>query len=107
MENTNWGPHKCPVCGKYTFPSRDSYDVCDVCDWTDNWFQDENPDEGGLENCPSQNQAKKLYEKYGTSLPIDLWESRAELNDGWEKKLKNTDKVPESCRKYIEFLKSN
>ena len=24
-------PHKCPVCGEYTFPDSSSYDICPVC----------------------------------------------------------------------------
>lgn len=27
--------HLCPVCGKYEFEERDSFDMCTVCGWFD------------------------------------------------------------------------
>jgi len=41
------GPHKCPVCGEYEFPAFDSFDVCEVCGWEDDWVQENDPDFGG------------------------------------------------------------
>ena len=107
MGEINWGPHKCPVCGEYTFPCRDSYDICDVCDWEDNWYQEEYPDEGGLDNLYSVNRAKKHFQKYGTTEPFDMWEACERMKSGWSKKLKNIDQVPDVCKKYVEFLNHN
>lgn len=95
-------PHKCPVCGKTEFRDQDSYDVCPVCDWIDNLYQRENPEEWGLANRLSLNTAKRQYETYGTSLPCDLWEKCSGYQAGWENKLKNIDQAP---GKYTEFLR--
>ena len=98
------GPHNCPVCGKHVFKDPDPYESCPVCDWIDNLYQRQYPDEGGLENRLSLNEAKEQHERYGTALPFDLWGKWAKRYKGWEKKLKNIDRVPESSKKYLEFL---
>lgn len=53
--------HKCPVCGKYWFEEYDSFDICDVCGWEDDAYQEENPDEEGCANQMSLKQAKNAY----------------------------------------------
>lgn len=43
-----YSTHKCPVCGKFEFPTHGSYDVCPVCGWEDDYAQEtEEKDEGG------------------------------------------------------------
>ena len=96
------GAHYCPVCGKHIFNSSDSYEDCPVCDWTDNRYQEQYPDEGGCENLFSLNKAKRRYEQYGTVLPYDLWEDWAKTDEKWASKLKNTDMAPD---KYTGFLR--
>ena len=92
MIDKKWmGPHKCPVCGKHVFRDPDPYEGCPVCDWIDNLYQRQYPDEGGLENRLSLNEAKEQYEKYGTAFPIDLWWVKQERHPDWSKKLKNLD----------------
>ncbi len=54
------GSHKCPVCGKYEFPEFDSFDVCPVCGWEDDWIQEDDPDFGGA-NWETLNGCKALY----------------------------------------------
>lgn len=53
--------HKCPVCRKYWFQTRGLYEVCEVCGWTDDFYQEEYPDEDALANIMSLNQAKEAY----------------------------------------------
>ena len=62
MKMDMMSPHKCPVCGEYEFKTLDSHDVCDVCGWEDDWYQEENPDEDCLSNEMSLNEYKKAYE---------------------------------------------
>jgi len=57
----NRGPHLCPVCGKYEFEHRDSYDICDECGWQDDAYQLDNPDEECCANELSLNQYKEKY----------------------------------------------
>ncbi|MCC8014659.1 MAG: hypothetical protein LIO87_05640 [Eubacterium sp.] len=54
--------HKCPVCGKTEFESYNSYDICDVCGWEDDGFQEEYPDEPECANEYSLNEYRKKYQ---------------------------------------------
>ncbi|MCD7810432.1 MAG: hypothetical protein LUG91_01065 [Ruminococcus sp.] len=53
--------HKCPVCGKYEFEQRGSFDICEVCGWTDDLFQEDFPDEDRCGNIMSLNEAIEAY----------------------------------------------
>ncbi|MCC8135609.1 MAG: hypothetical protein LIO40_02905 [Ruminococcus sp.] len=55
------GKHKCPVCGKYEFENRDSFDICEVCGWEDDDFQLKKPDYKGGANKMSLNEAIEAY----------------------------------------------
>ena len=59
---------KCPVCGKYEFAKRDDYDICPFCNWENEQFQMDHPDEDGGANKMSLNQAKEAYKKGETVL---------------------------------------
>ncbi len=50
---------KCPVCGKTEL--EEDGDVCDVCNWFHDIFQEKYPDEENGENEMSLNQAKAAY----------------------------------------------
>ena len=54
-------PHMCPVCGKYQFSDKFSFDICPYCRWEDDGLQEEEPDYEGGANILSLNQAKKKY----------------------------------------------
>ena len=47
----------CPVCGN------PSFGYCTVCGWDHNEYQEAHPDEGGLQNVPSLNQFKEIWDK--------------------------------------------
>ena len=55
--------HVCPVCGKYTFPECNSFDICEICNWEDDADQEENPDEEDGANHMSLNQAREAWAK--------------------------------------------
>lgn len=59
--------YKCPCCDFYTFSSKPNgeYDICPVCYWEDDPFQSVNPDQEGMANSVSLNQARINYKKFG------------------------------------------
>lgn len=56
-------PHLCPVCGKYEFPRRGSFRICDVCGWEDDLIQEMEPNEECCANEMSLNQYREAYNK--------------------------------------------
>lgn len=52
---------KCPVCGKTELV--EDGDVCSVCNWFHDPYQEKRPDEEDGENSMSLNQAKAAYAK--------------------------------------------
>ena len=58
----------CACCGQYTLLEENFSDVCPVCNWQDEPYQNENPDLAGGANDMSLNQAKEAFKK---GLPID------------------------------------
>lgn len=52
---------KCPVCGKYKFYEEDDFDVCPICMWENDEYQNKNPDYAGGANQMSLNEARKAY----------------------------------------------
>lgn len=60
--------HPCPVCGQHMFPFENSYSYCPVCDWQDDAYQEEFPDEDGCANNISLNQFRAEWKaKQGKS----------------------------------------
>ena len=62
---------KCPVCGKYEFEEHDDFDICEVCGWENDGYQEEHPDYAGGANIISLNQAKKAYKSGMTVLQAE------------------------------------
>lgn len=56
-------PHWCPVCKKYEFPFQNSYEICKVCGWIDDRYQEQNPNEDCLANTMSLEEARTAYSK--------------------------------------------
>ena len=63
--------HLCPVCGKFEFDHRGSHDICEVCGWQDDSFQEDFPDEECCANQMSLNQAKRAYAEGLAQLIMD------------------------------------
>ena len=63
--------YQCPCCGNYTFPETEkppnSYYICKVCFWEDDYSQFHNPEYGGGANEVSLNQARENYKLFGVS----------------------------------------
>lgn len=55
------GQHLCPVCGKTTFPERDSFNICPICGWEDDDLQLKRPEYWGGANDMSLNEYKKNW----------------------------------------------
>ncbi len=51
--------HVCPVCGKFTFSHYDSYEICKFCEWEDDAYQEENPDDDAGANGMSLNEYRQ------------------------------------------------
>lgn len=63
------GEHLCPVCGKHTFPERDSFEICPICKWEDDELQINQPDYDGGANYISLNEYREKWEKGEISSP--------------------------------------
>ena len=55
--------HRCPIFRTTIFSKTCSYEYCEVCGWTDDFYQEENPDEDRFANSMSLNEDKEAYEK--------------------------------------------
>lgn len=49
---------KCPVCGKYEFPEKDSFNICPICGWEDDGVQNDDHNCAGGANSLSVNEAR-------------------------------------------------
>ena len=57
----NLGPHKCPVCHKFEFAGRYSYDFCPWCGWCDD-SRDDTDDEWSGYNRDTIGDYREKYE---------------------------------------------
>lgn len=67
MREENKKLYPCPCCGFLTFkyePCGD-YDICPVCFWEDDGYQNKHPDYAGGANKVSLNQGKKNFLEFG------------------------------------------
>jgi len=65
-------PHPCPVCGEYTFPDEDSFDICPVCGWEDDGMEDE-PDMVAASGLTYPDAVKEFRKKRAEN-PKYRWE---------------------------------
>lgn len=54
---------KCACCGEYTVPISSEYEVCPVCGWIDDEYQNKHPDSLEGKNSVSLVTAKTVYQK--------------------------------------------
>lgn len=80
-------PHLCPICGKFEFPTRGSYDVCEECGWEDDSLQELDPTSGGA-NWEGLEGYRALYQAGKHRLPAA--ERRAWLLENGYFQPKNT-----------------
>ena len=69
MSENNQYKHSCPVCGKYEFEERDSFDMCPFCGWFDDNLQLVKPDLSGR-NPLCLKEYKKKWEAGEIEPPI-------------------------------------
>ena len=55
--------HTCPVCGKYEFEKRLSFDICEECGWQDDLLDEDDPDSISGANEMTLEEAREAYSK--------------------------------------------
>lgn len=65
--------HKCPVCGQFDFEEYASLEICEICGWSDDPLQEQDPSREKGANSISLNEAKRNYAKLGVSKPGFKW----------------------------------
>ena len=73
--------YPCPCCGEYEFSHFGSYDVCEICHWTDNAVQNTEPDYFGGPNWLTLNQARANWQKYRVVMTDKDKQERKEYNE--------------------------
>jgi hypothetical protein len=64
----------CPCCGFKTITSE--FDICDICGWEHNFYQEENPDDEGGPNSVSFREAQQNFVRFGAKSEASLRHSR-------------------------------
>lgn len=59
----------CPVCLKHYFSDIGSHEICPICKWQDDLYQEDNPESDGGANHVSLVEARENYSKEGISDP--------------------------------------
>lgn len=54
--------HLCPVCGKFEFDRRLSMEICEVCGWQDDIFDEDDPEADTGANEMSLSEYRNAYE---------------------------------------------
>jgi Cysteine-rich CPCC len=60
----------CPCCGYKTITGE--FDICDVCAWEHNFYQEENPEDDGGPNSVSFGEAQRNFAKLGAKSELHL-----------------------------------
>lgn len=54
-------PHKCPVCGKFEFEHKLSSEICEVCGWQDDVYDENDPNEDTGANPMPLKEYREAY----------------------------------------------
>lgn len=55
--------HKCPVCGKFEFEKRLSFEICEECGWQDDVFDEDDFDAISGANEMTLDEARNAYKE--------------------------------------------
>ena len=58
-------PWNCPVCGTDNLGDLPTHTACERCDWSNDPYQRDDPDEAMSDNWVSLNRARANWRKYG------------------------------------------
>lgn len=75
--------YPCPCCGFLTLSedTRETFEICPVCNWEDDDVQFNNPNFRGGANQESLNKARENFKKFGASAQKYIKQVRAPLPD--------------------------
>ena len=54
---------KCACCGEYTIPANSEYEICPICGWVDDKYQNANPNSLSGKNPLSLNDARDRFKR--------------------------------------------
>lgn len=77
MKKSLTDKHLCPVCGKFEFDCRLSMEICEVCGWQDDIFDEDDPTEDTGANEMSLSEYRSAY---GSGWRPDWVEEAADKN---------------------------
>jgi len=74
--------YRCPCCGYKTLnPPPHYFEMCDICFWTDDLQQFDNPDLEGGANSVSLNEARANFRKFGAKTEAHIGFTRPPTED--------------------------
>lgn len=57
--------YTCPCCGYQTLDNKHEYNICPICFWEDDWWQENNPYLSGGANHVSLYIAQRNFQLFG------------------------------------------
>lgn len=95
---------KCPVCGKTVFSEKNSYEICPVCEWENDFIQDMDHTLPGGANILSVNEARIEYFLSGSSI---YKEKALKLKNIFLEERKNIIKENDNTSSKLSELREN
>jgi hypothetical protein len=67
-------PITCPCCGYKTITTE--FDICEICGWEHNFYQEDNSEDDGGPNSVSFREAQQNFARFGAKSEVSLKHSR-------------------------------
>lgn len=74
-----YGKARCACCGYYTIS--ETAESCPVCDWEENIYQEEHPEDDDAPNYISLNKAKENFLKFGAKIESSSKQVRPPIDE--------------------------